>query len=89
VRIFNYSDADVNAASVILQHSLLPDTSYGSYPGPVSIQNQQDVRLIGDFTIPTTNITAGRMAAHQDWAWTTRTATATQFTALVELIETP
>ena len=52
VRVFNYSDADVNDATITLEDSLLPGETYGSYLTPVYVQPRESVRLSDHFTIP-------------------------------------
>jgi hypothetical protein len=52
VHVYNYSDADVAAATVTLQDLLVSATNYGSYPETVSIPDRQSVRLSAEFTVP-------------------------------------
>jgi len=51
VRVFNYSDADVNDAIVTLQDSAVATSDYGAYPSPVSIADRESIQLSADFTI--------------------------------------
>lgn len=51
VRVFNYSDADVNNATVTLQDSAVATSDYGAYPSPVSIADRESIKLSADFTI--------------------------------------
>ena len=51
VRIFNYSDADVANATVILQDSGPSTQDYGYYPGSVSIADRESLKVSGDFNI--------------------------------------
>ena len=52
VRVFNYSDADVNDATITLEDSFLPGEPYGSFITPVYFQDRESVRLSDRFTIP-------------------------------------
>jgi hypothetical protein len=51
VRVYNYSDADVNNATVTLQDSAAATSDYGTYPSPVSIADRESIKLSADFTI--------------------------------------
>lgn len=51
VQIFNYSDADIKQASLVLRHSgpgMIPD---GAFPPVKVFRNQTDVRLSREFTV--------------------------------------
>ena len=52
VRVFNYSGADVNNATIMLEDSFLPGEPYGSFITPVYFQDRESVRLSDRFTIP-------------------------------------
>jgi hypothetical protein len=51
VRVFNYADYDVTAATVNLCDSSVPDVVYGTFPN-VSLVQGQNLRLQGTFNIP-------------------------------------
>jgi len=51
VRVFNYCDADVNAATITVQDSTDPATTYGAYAGSVSVRDHESVGLSAEFTI--------------------------------------
>ncbi len=51
VRLFNYSDADVNNATVTLSGNVDPEANYGSFSG-VSIADRDSTTLRADFTVP-------------------------------------
>jgi len=50
VRVHNYSDADVSDATITLEDSLFPDTSYGQFEH-VSIARGESVRLQDVFMV--------------------------------------
>ena len=50
VRVFNYSGADVNDATINLEDALFPDTVYGRFEH-VSIGDREGVRLEGVFIV--------------------------------------
>ena len=52
VRVFNYSGADVNDATITLEDLVLPGQTYGSFIAPVYVQDSESVRLSDQFTIP-------------------------------------
>ena len=52
VRVFNYSGAEVNDATIMLEDSFLPGEPYGSFITPVYFQDRESVRLSDRFTIP-------------------------------------
>ncbi len=52
VRVTNYSGADVVAATITLEDSLLPGQSYGTFLPPVDIRYQESARVSGSFVIP-------------------------------------
>jgi hypothetical protein len=51
LRLFNYSEADINSATVKLSSSLTPDEIYYSFNG-VSVEDHNSVRLSGEINIP-------------------------------------
>jgi len=51
VQIFNYSDADIKQASVVLHHSGPGMIVEGSFPPMKVFRNQTDVRLSQEFTV--------------------------------------
>ena len=52
VRVFNYSGAEVNNATVMLGDSFLHGEPYGSFITPGYFQARESVRLSDRFTIP-------------------------------------
>lgn len=52
VRIFNYSDADVIGAKIVLEGSLLPGEDLGSFAAIVDIRDRESVRVSEPFTVP-------------------------------------
>ena len=52
VRVFNYSDADVNDTAITLEDSLLPGQTYGSFITRVYILDRESARVSDQFTIP-------------------------------------
>ena len=52
VRVFNFSDSEVNDATGMLEDSFLPGDPYGSCITPVYFQDRESVRLSDRFTIP-------------------------------------
>ena len=51
VRVFNYSDADVNNATLVLQDPLVPRAVYATFTG-VEIRDRGNVRLSTQVTVP-------------------------------------
>lgn len=52
VRVFNYSDADVLGASIVLEDSSLPGRALGSFLQTVDIRERESVRATSTFIIP-------------------------------------
>jgi hypothetical protein len=52
VQVFNYSDADIRQASVVLHHSGPAMLVNAAFPPVKVFHNQTDVRLSQEFTIP-------------------------------------
>jgi hypothetical protein len=53
VRVINYSDTDVNGATVTLQDSIRLDQDYDAYPGALALADRQSTRLSAQFIVPT------------------------------------
>jgi len=52
LQLFNYSDADIKQASVVLHQSGPGILIHGSYPILKVFRNQTDVRMSQEFTVP-------------------------------------
>ncbi|MHB8217739.1 MAG: hypothetical protein ACYDDS_16830 [Candidatus Sulfotelmatobacter sp.] len=52
VQVFNYSDADIEQASVVLHQSDPGLTVQGAFPPVKVFHNQSDVRLSQEFSVP-------------------------------------
>jgi hypothetical protein len=59
IQIFNYSNADIKQASLVLHQSDPGMAVEGAFPAVKVFRNQTDVRLSQEFTIP----------SHEYWRW--------------------
>ena len=83
-RVFNYSDADLSEATVVLDSRLVPGQTYWSFPS-VSIVNRGSVRLRHAITIPKAEYIAWQQGARPNLHVDTANADGTSLRRMVEL----
>src|SRR5436309_6201655 len=83
-RVFNYSDADVSDATLVLDSRLVSGQTYWSFPS-VSIANRGSVRLRCTITIPRAEYNAWQQGARPNLHLDTANADGTSLRRIVEL----
>jgi hypothetical protein len=83
-RVFNYSDADVSDATVVLDSRLVPGQTYWSFPA-VSMVNRGSVRLRCAITIPKAEYNLWQQGARPNLHVDTANPDGTSLRRLVEL----
>ena len=87
-RVFNYSDADVSDATVVLESGLVPGQTYWSFPS-VSIVNRGSVRLRCEIKIPKAEHNAWQQGARPNLHVDTANPDGTSLRRTVELTRSP